>query len=306
MLDLAEAITNLQRLVRLPHVEEQHEGTQGAEHHHADLQRIALALPLFRDLLVEEVEVESHARVLVPQIFKGRAARDVQRDKFIRQCLAFFRRQRHFAGFERVPDFTGQAQLVAERLQDRLRAGEAARNKDAVNVLLVLAFEKSDRVADFGSQAGERTSANFSHAGIALLHHNPGSIRIERSVRRQSLGEGLAAVINAADENELSFAADKDRALQMSHIEQEEGVVCENFGIGEFESVKGADWRELENVGWDPRLGAGLGNLLNRWPQHSPHEVLRLGYTIVISTIMVAIRPVFPVPVLAFRHWSAI
>jgi hypothetical protein len=39
---------------------------------------------LLEDFLVKEVEVESHCRVLVPQVFKGRAARDIERDKFVR------------------------------------------------------------------------------------------------------------------------------------------------------------------------------------------------------------------------------
>ena len=96
---------------------EDHEGTEHAQHHHPDLEGIALTLALFQDLLVEEIEVECHGRALVPQVFERRAAGDVEGDKFVGQCLTFRGGQRHLTSFEGIPDFAGQAQLVAQSLQ---------------------------------------------------------------------------------------------------------------------------------------------------------------------------------------------
>ncbi len=55
VLHRAQAIFHTERLVGFEHVEEQHQGTDRTDSHHAELERIALALPLFRDLFVEEI-----------------------------------------------------------------------------------------------------------------------------------------------------------------------------------------------------------------------------------------------------------
>ena len=60
--DVLSRLLILERLVGLPHVLEEHERAEAAQHHHADLERIALPQPLFEDFLVEKVEVECHAR----------------------------------------------------------------------------------------------------------------------------------------------------------------------------------------------------------------------------------------------------
>ena len=62
LLECVALVPDSQRLVSVPHVIEDHEGADGAQDHYADLKWIALALPLFQELLVEEVEVECHAR----------------------------------------------------------------------------------------------------------------------------------------------------------------------------------------------------------------------------------------------------
>ena len=77
VLRLVEAVADFEHLVGVPKIIDEHDRAESAEHHHADLERIALALALLEDFLVEEVEVESHERALVPQVLEGRAAGDI-------------------------------------------------------------------------------------------------------------------------------------------------------------------------------------------------------------------------------------
>src|SRR5205085_12671211 len=113
--------------------------------------------------------MESHARALVSQVFKRGPAGDIERDKFIREGLSLLRWHRHFAGGERVPDFAGQSELIAQGLQDRVGAGEPAGNKNAMNILLVLSLKKSNGIANFSGKAGQRGAANIGHSGVAFL-----------------------------------------------------------------------------------------------------------------------------------------
>src|SRR5438552_1823378 len=102
----------------------------------------------------------------------------------------------------------------------------------------MLAFEKADRVAYFRRQSGECRPADVRHASIALLYHHARGVRIERAVCSKSLRQRLAAVIDAAHENELLLAADHYRALQVSHVQKEERFLSKSFRIGELESIE--------------------------------------------------------------------
>src|SRR4051794_39099224 len=62
--------------------------------------------------------------MLIPEVFEGCAASDVERNKLVRQLLALRGRECDFASLERVPNFTGQTELIAQGLQDQLGAGE--------------------------------------------------------------------------------------------------------------------------------------------------------------------------------------
>ena len=61
LLDGVEPVPDSERLVSVPHVIEEHERAEAAQHHHADLERIALRCRCL-EFLVEEIEVECHAR----------------------------------------------------------------------------------------------------------------------------------------------------------------------------------------------------------------------------------------------------
>ena len=103
---------DFQRAIRVPHVIEKEQRADPSQHHHADFQRIALALPMFRNLLVQEVEMQRHGPLIL-QVFEGRAAGHIEGNEFIRQGLAFCRRQRHFTHFERIPNLAGQPEFIA-------------------------------------------------------------------------------------------------------------------------------------------------------------------------------------------------
>ena len=78
---------------------------------------------------------------------------------------------------------------------------------------------------------------------------------VERAVRRQRLGQCFAAVIDAAHEHQFLFAANQDRALQVSHVQEQKRVLGKNLWVGEFERVEGTDGRKLKNVRRRPVLG---------------------------------------------------
>ena len=117
-----------------------------------------------------------------------------------------------------------------------------------MNALLVLSFEKANRIADFRGEPGQRAAANLGHALVAFLDHELRGVRVERAVRREGLGQCLAAVIDAAHKNQFFFIADQDRALQVAHIEEKKRVLRENFRVCKFESIERTNGRELENV----------------------------------------------------------
>ena len=62
LLDDVELTPDPERLVGIPHVIDEHDRAEPAQHHHADLERVALPLPLFLEFLVKEIEVECHVR----------------------------------------------------------------------------------------------------------------------------------------------------------------------------------------------------------------------------------------------------
>ncbi len=74
---------------------------------------------------------------------------------------------------------------------------------------------------------------------------------------------------------EFRLVADQHRALQVAHVEEEEGFVGENFRVGELEGVEGTDRSELEDVGGRLRLAERFGNLFDRRAQHPADEIAR-------------------------------
>src|ERR1043166_8353190 len=172
-LNRAEPAFDFEGTISVPRVIPEHDCAAADQDEHADLERVALPLALFQNLLVEKVEVKSH-RLSAAQVFKGRPAGDVERHKFVRQRLTFSRRQGDFACLERVPDFAGQAKLVAQRLENGFEPGEAARDKNPENVFFALPFKEADGIAHFRGKPGERHATNIGHAGIALLNQQPG------------------------------------------------------------------------------------------------------------------------------------
>ena len=75
----------------------------------------------------------------------------------------------------------------------------------------------------------EGTAANLRHSAVALLNHYPRGVGVERAIGGEGMGQRLAAVIDAADENEFALAADEDRALQMAHVEKQKRFIVKNF-----------------------------------------------------------------------------
>ena len=66
---------NCEGPVGVPRVIEEKQRAKADEHHHPDLERIALALPLFQNLLVEEVEMKCHRPVSYSDIRTRRRRR---------------------------------------------------------------------------------------------------------------------------------------------------------------------------------------------------------------------------------------
>ncbi len=77
LLHCVKPVADFQRSIGVPHVIDKQDRPERAQDHHADLERIALPLSLFQDLLVEEIEMKCHAQ-LVSEIFKRRAACDIK------------------------------------------------------------------------------------------------------------------------------------------------------------------------------------------------------------------------------------
>src|SRR5262249_23611639 len=142
--------------------------------------------------------------------------------------------------------FAGQAELIAQCLQDRFGTSKPTGNKDSVDALLALAFEEADRITHFHRQPRERVSADLGHSFVALLNHEPRGVSNESVIGGQRPHEGLADVIDTAHQNQFASAADQDRALEMTHVEKEESFVRKNFGIGKFECVERTNRAELK------------------------------------------------------------
>src|SRR4051794_35090976 len=104
---------------------------------------------------------------LILQVFESNAAGHVKGNEFIRQRLAFRRRQGHLTHFERIPNFTREPEFIAQSLQDSFDASQATRDKDAMNTFLALALKKSNRITNFGCEPHERIATYFSHSRIA-------------------------------------------------------------------------------------------------------------------------------------------
>ena len=109
-----------------------------------------------------------------------------------------------------------------------------------------------------------------------MLNHQPGGVGIERIFGGERLHQRFSAVIDTADEDEFTSTSDEHGAFEMAHIKKQKRFVCENFGIGEFESVERADRCELQQLGRNPDLGGSGDNLLDLTPQHSANQILGL------------------------------
>src|SRR6266568_4583790 len=121
-LDCGQSALDFQGSVRVPSVIKKKQHATGDERDHADLQRIALALSLFQNLLVKEVEMKCH-RSLGSEVFECRPAGDVERDKFMGEGLSLRRGEGHFTCLQRIPNFTRQSEVVAQHLENGLDAG---------------------------------------------------------------------------------------------------------------------------------------------------------------------------------------
>ena len=60
------------------------------------------------------------------------------------QGLPLVGRERDLAGLQWIPNFTGQSQFIAQGLQYRLNAREAAGDENPADAFFVLSFKKSD------------------------------------------------------------------------------------------------------------------------------------------------------------------
>ena len=74
-LDDRQTTFDFERAVGIPHIVEEHEHAETDQHHDADLERIALALSVFKNLLVEEVEMKCHYPVSCSGIQRRRRRR---------------------------------------------------------------------------------------------------------------------------------------------------------------------------------------------------------------------------------------
>src|SRR5947207_13193321 len=95
--------------------------------------------------------------------------------------------------------------------------------------------------------------------------------------------QGLAAVIDASDENEFAFAPNQHGALQMSHIEQKKRVVREDLRVSEFECVKCTDRGELKYVGRHTNFICSRDDLFYLASQDSADEIFGLSDIIALN-----------------------
>src|SRR5262245_10007372 len=118
-----------------------------------------------------------------------------------------------------------------------------------MNAFLALTFEETNRVAHFGAKTRKRSLAGLGHSRIPLLNKHASAFEIDRTFCGQRFIKKFTAVIDAAGEHQLSLLANQDGALQMAHVEEEEGFVLKSLRIGEAESVEGTNGCELKHVG---------------------------------------------------------